>query len=439
MADKHSSLGMNPSRRVDMMRAGCWALLLMLCGSFISQAAESWTQFRGPGGQGVSSEKSLPTTWSATENVVWKTALPGPGTSSPILVGDKIYLTCYSGYNVPGESGDMGQLKRHLVCLSRKDGRLLWKNDVQPRLPEQDRIRDDHGYASSTPASDGERIYCFFGKSGAFAFDLAGDPLWQTDVGDDLNGWGSAASPVLFENLVLINASVESQSLYALDKKTGKEVWRARGIEQSWNTPVLAKTADGKTELLVAIGGKVLGFDPRTGKQLWSCDTNIPWYMVPSTVVADGVSYWIGGRSGGAFAVRLGGRGDVSQSHRVWTGKNNSNVPSPLFHEGHMYFASDKAGVVYCADAATGEVVYEERLPRDDQFYASPVLGDGKIYYVSRSGKTFVVAASPEFQLMAANDLRSGEDRSTFNACPVIADGRLLIRSDKYLYCIDEN
>jgi outer membrane protein assembly factor BamB len=416
---------------------------LILAGVFLAtagavSAAESWMQFRGPGGQGVSSEKTLPTNWSATENVVWKTPLPGPGTSSPIFVGDKIYLTCYTGYNVPGQVGDMEDLSRHLVCLNRASGKLLWKKDFKAKLPEQDRIRDDHGYASSTPVSDGKAIYCFFGKSGAYAFDLAGNQLWQADLGDELSGWGSAASPVLFENLVIVNASVESRKLYALNKATGKEVWQIDEIKESWNTPVLAKSSAGRTELLVAVMGQVLGIDPKTGSQLWSCETRIPWYMVPSTVVEDGVSYWIGGRSGAAFAVKLGGKGDVSDSHRVWTGTTNSNVPSPLVHEGHMYWASDNQGIVYCAEAASGKIVYQERLPRADQFYASPILADGKIYYLTRSGKTFVVAASPNFKLLATNDLRSGDERGMFNACPVAADGRLLIRSDKYLYCIDE-
>ncbi len=423
------------------MRVGLFGLVVLVAGSLA--AAESWMQFRGPGGQGISAEKTLPTTWSASENVVWKTPLPGPGTSSPILVGDKIYLTCYSGYNVPGQAGDsqaddIDQLQRHLVCLNRGSGKLLWTKDISARLPEQERIRDDHGYASSTPASDGNAIYCFFGKSGAVAFDLAGNQLWQADLGDGLSDWGSAASPVLFENLVLINASVESGRLYALDKRTGKEVWQIDNIKQSWSTPVLAKTADGKTELLVAVEGQVLGIDPKTGSQLWSCETRIPWYMVPSTVVENGVSFWIGGREGAAFAVRLGGRGDVSDSHRVWTGTTNSNVPSPLVYEGHMYWASDNQGIIYCADAASGKIVYQERLPRADQFYASPLLVDGKIYYLTRSGKTFVVPASPKFELLATNDLRSGDERGMFNACPVAADGRLLIRSDKYLHCLDE-
>jgi outer membrane protein assembly factor BamB len=428
------------------MRVSYLSLVLILVDAGWLAAAESWMQFRGPGGQGVSAEKSLPTTWSATQNIAWKTALPGAGTSSPILVGDKIYLTCYSGFNVPGQPGEMSDLKRHLVCLNRTDGKLLWKNDVAAKLPEQDPIRDDHGYASSTPASDGKTIYCFFGKSGAYAFDLAGNQIWQADLGDGVHDWGSAASPVLFENLLIVNASVESGKLYALDKATGKEVWQVDDVQDSWDTPVLAKSSDGETELLVAVMGKVLGINPKTGSQLWSCETRIPWYMVPSTVVEDGVSYWIGGRSGAAFAIRLGGSGDVSDTHRVWTGTTNSNVPSPLVHDGHMYWASDNQGIVYCAETATGKIVYQERLPRADQFYASPILADGKIYYLTRSGKTFVVAAAPDFKVLATNDLRSvtggglrsGDERGMFNACPVVADGRLLIRSDKYLYCIDE-
>jgi outer membrane protein assembly factor BamB len=396
---------------------------------------QDWSQFRGPDGQGRSAEKGLPAAWSASKGVVWKTPLPGGGTSSPILVGNRIYLTAYSGFGIPGEAGDMNALKLHLVALDRKTGKVLFARDVAPRLPEQAKIRDEHGYASSTPASDGKRIYAFFGKSGAKAFDLEGKELWSTDLGDQLHGWGSAASPVLFENTVLVNASVESQSLVALDAATGKEVWRARGIRDSWNTPVLAKTKEGKVELLVAIQGKVLGLDPKTGASLWSCDTNIPWYMVPTTVVADGISYWIGGRSGGALAVRLGGKGDVTATHRLWMAEKNSNVPSPILHEGHLYFAGDHDGTVYCLEAATGKVVYAERLPRADIIYASPLFVDGKIYYVARNGKTFVVAAAPAFKLLSANEL---DDRSLFHAAPVTADGRLLLRSNRFLYCLDE-
>ena len=394
--------------------------------------SQDWAQFRGPD-QGRSADKGMPAAWGAAQNLAWKTELPGAGTSSPILVGDKIYVTSYSGYNVPGNPGSPEALKLHLSALDRKSGKLLWTKDVAPKLPEQPKIRDEHGYASSTPASDGKRIYCFFGKSGAKAFDLTGKELWSADLGGQLHGWGSAASPVLHGKLVLVNASVESGTLYALDADTGKEAWKAGGIKESWSTPVVGTSKEGRAEILVPIQGKIFGLDPKNGAQLWSCDTNIPWYMVPAGVTADGVSYWIGGRSGGAFAVRMGGSGDVSSTHRVWTAEKNSNVPSPILHDKHLYFAGNADGTAYCLEASTGKLVYAERLPRPDTIYASPVLADGKIYYVGRNGKTFVVAAAPKFELLGTNELNDG---SLFHAAPVAADKRLFIRSNKALYCI---
>ena len=412
------------------------AFNLLLCLLFAADAggAADWAQFRGPGGLATSSDKGLPTTWSNTENVVWKTELPGAGTSSPLFVGKHIFLTAYTGYNVPGQPpGSQEELRRQVVCLNRADGKLLWKQEVPSKLPEQEKIRDAHGYASSTPASDGQKVYAFFGKSGVCALDLTGKMVWQADVGENLHGWGSAASPLLHGELVIVNASVESESLVALHKGTGKEIWRARGIKESWNTPLLVRTPDGKTELVVAIMGKVLGFDPDKGEQLWSCNTEIGWYMVPSLVAEKGVIYCVGGRSGGALAVKAGGRGDVSKTHRLWVGKKGSNVSSPVIHEGHLYWAHENLGVVNCADTATGNLLYEERLPRAGQIYASTVLADGKLYYVTRNGRTFVVAAKPTFELLATNDL---EEPGTFNACPVVSDSRLFLRSDRWLYCL---
>jgi len=189
----------------------------------------------------------------------------------------------------------------------------------------------------------------------------------------------------------------------------------------------------GRTELVVAVIGKLLAFDPTSGTPLWNCDTSINWYMVPSLVAHQGVVYCVGGKTGGALAVRTGGRGDVTSSHRVWTATKGSNVPSPVFHEGHLYWANEGTGVVYCAEAATGRIVYEQRLERADGIYASPVLGDGKLYYVARNGRTFVVAASPQFKQLAANDL---PDAGRCIATPSVIDGRLLLRSDRSLYCI---
>jgi len=257
-------------------------------------------------------------------------------------------------------------------------------------------------------------------------------------VGSDLNGWGSAASPVLHGNLVIVNASVESQSLVALDKATGKERWRAPGIRDAWNTPLVVELPGGKSEIVVPILKKVLAFDPTNGKQLWSCDNEINWYICPSAVAHDGVVYSIGGRgSGGGIAVRAGGRGDVSGSHVVWKLKKGSNVSSPVYHDGHVYFAHENLGIAYCVNAKSGEVVYEQRLePEPGQIYASPVLAGKRLYYVSRGGRTVVLAATPKFEQLAHNPAL---DRSTHNATPAISGDHLLLRSDKYLYCIGKS
>lgn len=408
-------------------------LLLALIPLAAPAADTDWRAFRGTDGTATTTAK-LPTTWSATENVAWKTDLPGAGTSTPIVVGDRVFVTCYSGYNVPGQpQGAQEDLKLHLCCLDRKTGKLTWTKDVKPKLPEQERIRDGHGYASSTPTADDERVYAFFGKSGVVAFDHAGKELWTADVGSTLHGWGSAASLLLADGLLIVNASVESETLFALDVKTGKEVWARKGVKESWNTPILA-TAGDRTELVFAIGGKVLGLDPKTGKELWTCATDIPWYMVPSLVAADGVVYVLGGRPGYGLAVKLGGSGDVTKTHRLWTSKKGGNVSSPVYHAGHLYWMHDNQQAAFCADAKTGAVVYEEKLPRAGQVYGSPVLADGKIYYPARDGKVLVVAAAPKFELLATNTL--GEGRGEFNASPAASGAQLLLRTNKAVYCI---
>lgn len=396
-----------------------------------------WPRFRGPEGSGISTETGLPIQWGLEKNLAWKFDLPGPGSSSPVFLGDRIYLTCYTGYNVPGRPpGEPSDLKRHLLSLDRKSGKILWNQMVDALLPEQSNIRDSHGYATSTPVVDQDGIYCFFGKSGVFAFDHAGKKIWQADVGDGLNGWGSAASPILYEDLLIINASVESQALIALDRKTGKEKWKATGIKESWSTPILVTPKQGKPELVVPIQGKILGFDPSTGEQLWNCRTDISWYMVPSLVASDGVVYSLGGRSGiAALAVRAGGKGEVTSSHRLWTSTKGSNVSSPVIHGGHLYWINDSTGVAFCAKAETGEIVYEQRVDRGGQVYASSLLADGRIHYVTREGRTFVLPAEPRYELLASNDLR---DRSLFHATPVAVDGRIFIRSDKALYCLEK-
>jgi outer membrane protein assembly factor BamB len=418
-----------------MRRRLLTALLLALFA--LPAAAADWPRFRGPDGSGISAETGLPVTWDATKNVAWKTNLPGPGSSSPIFIGDTIFLTSWTGFRVPGQPvGEQADLKRHLICLDRKTGKSKWSKEIPARLPELEISRDGDGFASNTPAADADRVYCFFGKTGVFAFDHTGKQLWQADVGDRAGSWGSSASPVLFGDLVLVNASIESDSVVALDKATGKEKWRVKDVKQAWNTPLVVTNTNGKAELIVPAAKKIHAFEPTSGKTLWTCETDITWYMVPSVVAHDGVVYCLGGRSGViGLAVRTGGTGDVTKSHRLWTSKKGSNVSSPVYHDGHVYWMNDANGTAYCAKAGTGDVVYEERIPRAGGVYASSLLADGRIYYVGRDGRTYVVAAKPKFELLATNTLG---DRSNHDATPVAVDGRLFIRSNTALYCLSK-
>jgi outer membrane protein assembly factor BamB len=383
---------------------------------------------------GVSDEKGLPLKWSSTENIVWRADLPGPGASSPITWRDRVYLTSYSGYGLEANVGDQKDLRRHLLCLERTSGRVLWKKEFEARLPEHKYEGEGsyHGYAACTPTTDGERLYVTFGISGVYCFDLDGNQLWHVLVGDGIDRWGSGCSPILYGKLLIVNASIESGSLVALDKLTGNEVWRAGDIKRSWNTPFLVAGKD-RTELLVSIQDRLLAFDPQSGAALWNAD-GVHRYVCPTVVSHDDVVYAIGGGHT-SLAVRTGGTGDVTASHSLWRKTKGSNVGSPIYHDGHLYWASDKEGILVCQDAATGETVFQERIePRPGIIWSSPVLADGRLYVVSQRDGTFVFAAKPSYELLAHNVF--AEDGSRTNASPAVSNGQLLLRTDRRLYCI---
>ena len=413
-------------------------LALLLTSASLTLTGADWTRFRGPNGSAVSQESNLPTIWSDHEDVDWKTELPGPGSSSPITVGDRIFLTCYSGYGRDG--GSTQELKRHIVCLSRDDGSILWQKSIRAKLPEaayRPPGVSTHGYSSSTPTSDGERVFAFFGKTGIYAWDLEGQPLWNADVGSQLDrrNFGSGASPVVYKNLVIVNALIEGQAIVALDKRTGKQVWNApaAGYGGSWSTPILIETESGETELTVAVTDEVWGLNPDNGKLRWYAVTNQGQPICPSLVANDGIVFALGGRSGGCIAIRSGGKGDVTKTHVVWTSSAGSYVPSPVIHAGHLYWSSDR-GIAYCLNAKTGDIVYQERLDGARSIYASAIVAAGNLYVPSRNNGTFVLAAQPEFKQLAHNEFE--EDTSTFNASLVVSRGQLLLRSDRFLYCI---
>ena len=449
-------------------------LALCLATSSIGHAAD-WPQFRGESGTAVSLDRGVADHWDAKTNLLWHVKLPGPGASSPIILNDRVYVTCYSGYGVhPENPGDHQNLVRHLVCLNRQSGDEIWKADVTSDSPDArfGGMMTQHGYASSTPATDGKRIYTFFGTAGLHSFDLEGKPLWKHAVGQKTDQWGSASSLRLTDDLVIVNATIESGHVLGLSKEDGNEVWRFPVAGRSWSTPALIEVENGKRELVVSASGRISGLDPADGKELWHC-AGLDDYTCPSVTPGKGVAYISGARQSSIIAVRCGGKGDVSKSHVVWrVGQVGANVPTPVLYNGKLFGVGDRGGIAYCVDAETGKIEYKQRLSADEappvrpvvfqqegeqpgprggrrgmggrggrggpgggvQFYASAVAADNKIYIPSRQSGVFVLAAKPAFEMIARNQF--SDDSTTFDATPAVCDGRIYLRSNGQLYCI---
>jgi outer membrane protein assembly factor BamB len=456
--------------RIPLCRAAA-----LICIATSTLTAADWPRFRGENGSGVAADPApTPVEWSESKNLKWSAPLPGPGKSSPIVVGDRVIVTCWSGENPPDD------LKRHLLCFDRNTGQELWAKEIAPTTPDEPfrEMFTENGYASHTPTSDGERIYVFFGLSGVIAFDMDGKELWRASVGDgtDPNRWGTASSPILYKDLVIVTAASESAAFVALDKESGKKVWRQEsdGLESTWGTPVLAPGADGKQELLMAVPGEIWGMNPDTGKLRWYVQNSNARNICCSVVVDKDVAYVIGGREGGSAAVRVGGKGDVHESHLLWNNNARGGIGTPVLADGLLY--SIAGGVITCLDAETGKEVYEKRLQAPapaaassqadrpaavegfgrpgeyaqdggfgggrgggfrQQDYSSPVIADGKLYFARRGGEVFVLKTGREFNTLAVNKFES--DDGDFSASPAISDGQIFIRSSNKLYCVAES
>ncbi len=402
-----------------------------------------WPRFLGPAGAAIVTESEVPLTWSDSENIAWKAVLPGPGSSSTIVHGDKVFVTCWTGYGDKEGANDISKLTRHLVCLSKTDGKVLWDAKV-PSAAEEDPWRGfitEHGYATHTPVTDGERVYVFFGKSGALAFDMDGKQLWQTSCGTGSGRmrWGSAASPIVVGDLLIVNASDESQAIMALDKKNGKIVWKAEGeFGMAYGTPNVY-VHDGITDLVIAVPQELWSLNPKNGKLRWYAAHGLIGNVSPSLVPGGDVAYIFGGfPSTRSVALKLGGKGDTSSNAVLWDSNTSSYVPTPILKDGHLYVINDQ-GFAICIDAKTGKDVYRERVligarGGGKPFYASPVLIGDKLVCVSRRDGTFILTAKPKFEQFARNQIAS--DLSRFNATPAVSGDRLFLRSEKAIYCI---
>ncbi|HKQ38758.1 MAG TPA: PQQ-binding-like beta-propeller repeat protein [Verrucomicrobiae bacterium] len=428
-----------------MRRGFLFVAICFICATQL--LANNWPCFRGQDRTGIApaGNDAVPAEWSDTQNIVWKTPLPGPGASSPIVWADSIYVTAFSGYGLDKNDphSNMPKLVRHVLCIDRRNGTIRWKVN----LPRTDSDVDEHGmgnfvflhgYASSTPVADESGIYTYLGRAGVFAFDHDGRRRWHTPIRGRYHTWGSASSPILFENLLIVHADAENEGLFALDKQTGREVWRAAtGEGDSWSTPLIVRTGTGH-ELVFHHSAsqtgtaKVGAVNPKNGEALWECNI-LKNYLCPSPIADAGVIYWLAYQK--SAAVRAGGRGDVTGSHVVWTAPRGSEVCTPIVHNGHLYWTSEDGGMAYCVRADSGALVYQERLqPACGRIYASGVLVGSRIYYVSRENGTYVVEAAPRFHQVAHNQIKS--DTSIFNGTPAVSRGQLYLRSDGFLYCI---
>ena len=410
--------------------------------------ADNWPQWRGPEATGVSREDDLPTRWTAEDNVAWKAPLEGLGTSSPIVWEDKVFLTSQTGEGPIDRRGaqfagapvardyerDDDQVRFLVYAFRRSDGRLLWRYQfaAEGDLPA---VHYKHSLASPSPVTDGESVYAWMGTGQLVALSLEGELLWQRHLGREyapfVVQWGHGSSPALYGNLLYLLCDHPAGAyLLALDKRSGKEIWkveRGRGL-RSYSTPFIFRTQGGD-ELIVNSSHRLESFDPETGDLLWYAGEPTA-LAIPMPVSHEGILYASRGYSSGPYAsIRGGGRGDVSRSHVRWRFPTGAPyVSSLLYYEGLVYMANEY-GIVRAIDAETGGLIWRERL--GGVFTASPVAVDGKIYLLDESGKTVVLAAGRTFRIVAENVL--GE-RSL--ASPAVSNGQILIRTDHHLFCI---
>ena len=395
--------------------------------------ADNWPAWRGPRGDGVCDERGLPLNWSATENVRWKVPMPEPCNSTPIIWGDRIFLT---------QGLDKGK-RRAILALDRKDGKKLWQREFP--CTSEETTHKQNPPCSGSPVTDGKAVFAWLGSAGVVAHDLDGKELWQRDLGPIISRWGHGSSPILYKDLVIVfhGPGEPKTFLTALDKKSGKTIWKIEEkainspVFGSWSTPIIA-TIGKRDELIMPLPGDKVGgdgmfkaYDPATGKELWVCHglgTEI--YAMPSISESRDLVVAISGHNGPFVGVKPGGNGNVTETHRAWriTSKNPQRVGSGVFHGGH-FFMPDATGFVECIDPKTGEPVWKERL--DGTLWGSILRADDRLYVSNLEGTTFVLKAGPKFELLATNKINE-----PLYAATAVSNGEIFLRTHQNLYCI---
>ena len=414
-------------------------LLITLAITFSLQA-ENWPMWRGATGVGISKEKNLPAKWSATENIAWKASLPNRGNSTPIIWGEKIFLT------QPLEK----EQERALLCIDRLDGKTLWQRSV--KYTEQERSHRTNPYCSESPVTDGTRVIAVYGSAGVVCYDFEGKLIWKRDLGKINFEWGAAASPVIHGDLVFIYRGPDPKAhLIALDKRTGNTVWKTndpavditgrtdgfRGNKsRSWicsfSTPIIIK-ANGREELVMSFPGSLAGMNPKTGKQLWTCGGLNP-LIYSSPIAGENVVVAMGGFFGTTVAVAAGGQGDATAKTLWRTERTANRLGSGVVHDGHVYVLNTP-GIMECLELKTGKVKFSERIRgkgAKQESWSSMTLAGDKIYIPNQSGETLVIRANPKFELIVINSL----DGALTNSSLATSDGQFFLRTHKHLWCI---
>jgi outer membrane protein assembly factor BamB len=437
---------------IALSLAATWAVIVE------AQTGAHWPQWRGPFFNGMA-RGDAPTTWSDTTNVKWKTEIPGRGFSTPAIWGDRIFLTTAIPTGTPapaptpgadqpqggrrGAGGGAGPLVEHrfdVLALDRKTGRILWQKTAKTATPHEGYHRAYGSFASNSPATDGRYVYASFGSRGIYCYDFNGKLVWEKDLGVQMKmrlAFGEGAAPLLHgDRLFLVFDHEAGSFIVALDKRTGKELWRATREEpSSWSTP-LAIEHGGRTEIVVSATNKVRSYDPATGKVLWE-SAGLGSNVIPVPTQQNGMVFVMSGhRDPRLMAIKLGKQGDLTGSDSIaWS--HTRGVPytaSPVLYENKLYVVTDN-GMVSAFNATTGEPYYHQtRLPKGYNLKASPVGANGKLYVATEDGDVVVLKMGEKFEVIATNYLTD----QIFIATPVIADGEIFLRGQNTLFCISD-
>jgi outer membrane protein assembly factor BamB len=401
-----------------------------------SLQAEDWPMFRGPQGNGISQEKEVPLSWSAEENVRWKTALPAPGNGSPVVSNGRVFLA----------SANQEGTKRSLLCVDRKNGKLMWEKTVS--FDKEMPTHKTNPFGSSTPAADGERVVVWHSSAGLYCYDFEGKELWKRNLGEFRHMWGYATSPVLYQGKVLLNCGPgERVFMTAIDLKTGKTLWETDEPQKgngekneenkpmgSWSTPLVVKV-DGKDQIIGSMATRVNAYDPETGKIIWTCDGiggNKGDLAYNSPTIAGDICVAMGGYGGPYMGLKLGGSGNTTGKNRLWrVDKGPQRIGSGVLVDGFVYLANAGPNTFQCIDPKSGEIAWEERSG-GPAHWGSMVFAAGHLFVTDQGGTTTVIKPNPKkLEVVGQNKI---DERS--NSTPAFSDGEIFLRTFESLYCI---